>query len=208
MSFTELQSALAQHSLSILRDKKTTSDEFRFRTRLITRLLMAEAANELPLETNSIETPIERMEAPFIDETKIVLASILRAGNGMLDAALECFPKAKVGQIGLSRNAELKAIEYYFKVPSDLNDKKVFVLDPMLATGSSAVSAIQRLKDTGANDLVFVCILAAPEGIERIRSTFSNIKIIAAAVDRELNSKAYICPGLGDAGDRIYNTVH
>jgi uracil phosphoribosyltransferase len=170
-------------------------------------LLAYEVTRDLPLEPVAIETPLEAMDAPQIAGKKLVLAPILRAGVGFLDGMLDLVPSARVAHVGLYRDPDtLQAVEYYFKAPSDLADRWVLVLDPMLATANSAVAAIDRLKERGAKDLRFVCLLAAPEGIDRLRGAHPDVPIWTAAIDSHLNDHGYIVPGLGDAGDRMYGT--
>jgi uracil phosphoribosyltransferase len=198
---------LVQHKLSLMRDKRRSTKGFRQLLNEIGMLLAYEVTRDLPLETIEIETPLTTMQAPQIAGKKLVLAPILRAGVGFLDGMLSLVPSARVAHIGLYRDPEsLQAVEYYFKAPSDLADRMVLVLDPMLATANSAVAAIDRLKERGAKDLRFVCLLAAPEGIERFRGTHPDVPIWTAAIDERLNDHGYIVPGLGDAGDRMYGT--
>jgi uracil phosphoribosyltransferase len=198
---------LVAHKLTIMRDKETSTASFRRLLREIAHLLCYEATRNLPVGHVEIETPLERMMAPRLEGKKLVFASVLRAGNGLLDGMLDLVPAARVAHIGLYRNHEtLEAIEYYFKAPENLADRKVIVVDPMLATANSAVAAIDLLKGRGAVDISFVCLLAAPEGVERFTSTHPDVQVITAAIDSHLNEKGYIVPGLGDAGDRMYGT--
>jgi uracil phosphoribosyltransferase len=204
---TVVDHPLVQHKLSLMRDKRRSTKGFRQLLNEIGMLLAYEVTRDLPLETIEIETPLTTMQAPQIAGKKLVLAPILRAGVGFLDGMLSLVPSARVAHIGLYRDPDsLQAVEYYFKAPSDLADRMVLVLDPMLATANSAVAAIDRLKERGAKDLRFVCLLAAPEGIERVRGTHPDVPIWTAAIDERLNDHGYIVPGLGDAGDRMYGT--
>ncbi|MCH8199781.1 MAG: uracil phosphoribosyltransferase [Chloroflexi bacterium] len=198
---------LVQHKLALMRRKETRTAEFRQLLREIALLLGYEVTRDLPLTSEDIETPLTKMTAPRLEGKKMVLVSILRAGNGLLEGMLELIPSARVGHIGLYRDPEtLVAVEYYFKVPRDLSDRLVIVVDPMLATGNSAVAAVGRLKEEGANNIKFVCLLAAPEGIQAFSEAHPDVHIITAAIDDRLNDHGYIMPGLGDAGDRLYGT--
>lgn len=198
---------LVQHKLTLLRQRERSTKGFRQILNEIGMLLAYEVTRDLPLETVTIETPIQSMEAPQIAGKKLVLAPILRAGVGFLDGMLSLVPSARVAHIGLYRDPEtLEAVEYYFKAPSDLVDRTVLVLDPMLATANSAVAAINLLKQRGAQDLRFVCLLAAPEGIARLQAAHPDVPVWTAAIDSHLNDHGYIVPGLGDAGDRMYGT--
>jgi uracil phosphoribosyltransferase len=198
---------LVQHKLTLLRDKARSTKGFRQILNEIGMLLAYEVTRDLPLELVTIETPIQAMEAPQIAGKKLVLAPILRAGVGFLDGMLSLVPSARVAHVGLYRDPDtLQAVEYYFKAPSDLADRTVLVLDPMLATANSAVAAINLLKQRGARDLRFVCLLAAPEGIARLQSVHPEVPVWTAAIDSHLNDHGYIVPGLGDAGDRMYGT--
>jgi uracil phosphoribosyltransferase len=204
---TVVNHPLVQHKLTLMRDKARSTKGFRQLLHEIGMLLAYEVTRDLPLESVEIETPLIRMEAPQIAGKKLVLAPILRAGVGFLDGMLMLMPSARVAHIGLYRDPEsLQAVEYYFKAPSDLADRTVLVLDPMLATANSAVAAVDRLKERGARDLRFVCLLAAPEGIERFRGAHPDVPIWTAAIDSHLDDHGYIVPGLGDAGDRMYGT--
>ena len=206
-SVTVVDHPLVQHKLTLMRDARRSTKGFRQLLNEIGMLLAYEVTRDLPLETIEIETPLTRMQAPQIAGKKLVLAPILRAGVGFLDGMLSLVPSARVAHIGLYRDPEsLQAVEYYFKAPSDLADRMVLVLDPMLATANSAVAAIDRLKERGARDLRFVCLLAAPEGIEHFRARHPDVPIWTAAIDDHLNDHGYIVPGLGDAGDRMYGT--
>ncbi len=198
---------LVQHKLGILRDKETSTRTFRALLREMSTLLCYEVTRDLPLEEVEIETPVTRMRGRRLAGKKLVFAPIMRAGMGMLEGMLELAPSARVAHIGLYREPKtLKAVEYYFKAPSDIADRLVIVIDPMLATGHTAVAAIDRLKETGVKDIRFVCVLAAPEGVDVLQGHHPDVQIWAAAVDERLDDHAYIVPGLGDAGDRIYGT--
>ena len=197
---------LVKRDLTYLRDKKTPSAIFRAVLRRITSLMVFEVTKNLELSTCEIETPLEKTEGHRLSQN-IVLVPILRAGLGMVDAFLDFFPDAKVGHIGLYRNEEtLEPVDYYFKIPQGLENSVVILLDPMLATGGSATAAVSYLKDKGARLIKVVCLIAAPEGIEKLTSTHPDVEIYTTALDRQLNSKGYILPGLGDAGDRIFGT--
>jgi len=198
---------LVQHKLALMRRKETTTAEFRQLLREISLLLGYEVMRDLPLTQVEIETPLAPMMAPRLEGKKLMLVSILRAGNGLLEGLLDLVPSARVGHIGLYRDPQtLQAVEYYFKVPQDLRERLVIVLDPMLATGHSAVAAVTRLKKAGARDIKFVCLLTAPEGIAEMRTAHPDVRIYTAAIDDHLNDHGYIVPGLGDAGDRLYGT--
>ena len=202
-----VQHPLVQHKLSIMRDKATSTAQFRQLLREISQLLAYEITRNLPMTTRSIETPMQTMDAPVLDGKKLALVSILRAGNGLLDGVLELIPSARVGFVGLYRDEKtLKPVEYYFKVPTALEDRLVIAVDPMLATGNSSVAAIDRLKQAGAVNIRFLCLLASPEGIARMKEAHPDVQIVTAAVDSHLNDHGYIVPGLGDAGDRMFGT--
>ncbi|MDG4907514.1 MAG: uracil phosphoribosyltransferase [Mesorhizobium sp.] len=204
---TVVDHPLVQHKLTIMRKKETSTAGFRRLLREISLLLGYEVTRNLELTTTTIETPIEEMEAPTLEGKKLVFASVLRAGNGLLEGLLDLVPAARVAHIGLYRDHEtLDAIEYFFKAPSDLADRLVIVVDPMLATANSAIAAIDKLKGRGATNIRFLCLLAAPEGIERFTKAHPDVPIFTASIDRQLNDKGYIMPGLGDAGDRMYGT--
>ncbi|MGB8811675.1 MAG: uracil phosphoribosyltransferase [Paracoccaceae bacterium] len=204
---TVVNHPLVQHKLSIMRDKNTSTAGFRRLLREISLLLAYEVTRELDMTTMRIETPIEAMDAPTLDGKKLVLVSILRAGNGLLDGILELIPAARVGFIGLYRDPKtLKPVQYYYKVPDQLEDRTTIVVDPMLATGNSSVAAIDLLKQSGAKNIRFLCLLAAPEGIARMKAAHPDVPIVTAAVDSHLNDHGYIVPGLGDAGDRMFGT--
>lgn len=198
---------LVQHKLTLMRRTETSTSEFRQLLREISLLLAYEITRELPMTTRSIETPLEGMEAPTIAGKKLALISILRAGNGLLDGILELIPSARVGFVGLYRDHEtLQPVEYYFKVPAALEDRLTIVVDPMLATGNSSVAAIDMIKKAGAKNIRFMCLLAAPEGIARMKEAHPDVPIVTAAIDSHLNELGYIVPGLGDAGDRMFGT--
>ncbi len=204
---TVVDHPLVQHKLTLMRDKTRTTKGFRQLLNEIGMLLCYEVTRDLPLESADIETPLTAMQAPQLAGKKLVLAPILRAGVGFLDGMLNLVPSARVAHIGLYREPKtLEAVEYYFKAPSDLADRMVLVLDPMLATANSAIAAIDRLKERGARDMRFVCLLAAPEGIEKMRGAHPDVPIWTAAIDSHLDEHGYIVPGLGDAGDRMYGT--
>lgn len=204
---TVLEHPLIQHKLTLMRRKETASADFRRLLREIAGLMTYEATRDLPVDKERIETPLTEMDAPVIEGKKLVAISILRAGNGLLDGILDLVPSARVGHIGLYRDPDtLEAIEYYFKVPDEMDDRDVIVVDPMLATGHSAAAALSRIKATKPRSIRFLCLLAAPEGIEFLRQHHPDVRIITAAVDDHLNDHGYIVPGLGDAGDRLYGT--
>ena len=198
---------LVQHKLTIMRDKETSTNSVRRLLREISQLLAYEITREMDLTTKRIETPLGPMDAPTIDGKKLALISILRAGNGLLDGVLELIPAARVGFVGLYRDEKtLQPVQYYYKVPSELSTRLVIALDPMLATGNSSVAAIDLLKASGATNIRFMCLLAAPEGIARMKEAHPDVPIVTAAVDEKLNELGYIVPGLGDAGDRMFGT--
>ncbi|MDO5620536.1 MAG: uracil phosphoribosyltransferase [Paracoccus sp. (in: a-proteobacteria)] len=204
---TVVNHPLVQHKLTLMRDKSASTAEFRQLLREISLLLAYEVTRELELTTTEVETPVCKMQAPVLAGKKLSLISILRAGNGLLDGILELIPSARVGFVGLYRDPEtLQPVQYYAKVPADLDSRMVIVVDPMLATGNSSVAAIDLLKEKGAKNLRFLCLLAAPEGVERMRQAHPDVPIITAAVDEKLNDHGYIVPGLGDAGDRMFGT--
>lgn len=198
---------LVQHKLTLMRDIATSTAVFRQLLREISQLLAYEVTRNLPISTRQIETPLMTMDAPVIGGKKLALVSILRAGNGLLDGILELVPSARVGFVGLYRDEEtLKPVQYYFKVPQGLSDRLTIAVDPMLATGNSSVAAIDLLKQAGAKDIRFLCLLAAPEGVARMKEAHPDVPIVTAALDSHLNEKGYIVPGLGDAGDRMFGT--
>jgi uracil phosphoribosyltransferase len=198
---------LVQHKLTLLRKTETSAAVFRALLREISMLLAYEVTRDMPLTYVPITTPLAPMQAPVLAGKKLVVVSIMRAGNGILDGMLELIPSARVGHIGLYRDPKTHvAVEYYFKMPEDIAERDVLVVDPMLATGNSAVAALHRLKDTGAKTLKFVCLLAAPEGIAHVHEQHPDVPIYTAAVDECLDAHDYIIPGLGDAGDRLFGT--
>ena len=198
---------LVQHKLTLMRQRDTSTASFRQLLREISLLLAYEVTRELPMTTRTIETPLKEMEAPILAGKKMALVSILRAGNGLLDGVLELIPSARVGFVGLYRDeATLEPVEYYFKVPEQLDRRLVIAVDPMLATGNSSAAAITRLKQAGATNIRFLCLLAAPEGVARMKEAHPDVPIVTAALDERLNDKGYIVPGLGDAGDRMFGT--
>ncbi len=204
---THVNHPLIQHKLTLMRDKNTASAVFRQLLREISTLLTYEVLRDIPLTTQTIETPMEEMEAPVLKGKKLAFISILRAGNGLLDGMLDLVPSARVGHVGLYRDHEtLEPVEYYFKVPKEIDKRLVIAVDPMLATANSASAAITQLKKAGANNIRFVSLLAAPEGIEALTSAHPDVPIFTAAIDSHLNERGYIMPGLGDAGDRMYGT--
>ena len=203
----EIKHPLVQHKLSLMRKKGTSTRSFRVLAREVGLLLAYEVTQDLPLEYEEIETPLQKMQAPFLEGKKLCLVPILRAGIGLLDGFLELIPSARVGHIGLYRDpVTLAAVEYYMKLPEMIDQRLVIALDPMLATGHSSAAAVSRLKENGASNIRFVSLLAAPEGIEYFHSEHPDVPIYTAAVDEKLNDHAYILPGLGDAGDRIFGT--
>ncbi len=198
---------LVQHKLTLMRDKEQPTAYFRQLLRETALLLAYEVTRDLPLETKRIETPIEVMDAPVLSGKKLCFVSVLRAGNGLLEGMLDLLPSARVGHVGLYRDPEtLEAVDYYYKVPQDIGERLVIVVDPMLATANSGIAAVDRLKQGGARQLKFVCLLAAPEGVAAFTAAHPDVPLYTAALDRELNDHGYILPGLGDAGDRIYGT--
>ena len=206
-NFQVISHPLVQHKLSLMRKKSTSTQGFRTLIREVGTLLAYEVTKDLPLIYEEIETPLMKMDAPFLEGKKLCLVSILRAGNGLLDGFMELLPSARVGHIGLYRDPEtLVAVEYYMKLPDLINQRLVLALDPMLATGHSSAAAVTRLKENGAENIRFVCLLAAPEGIEYFNKVHPDVPIFVAAIDEKLNDHAYILPGLGDAGDRIFGT--
>ena len=198
---------LITHKLAILRDINTGTKEFRELVTEISTILMYEAMRDAKLEKTIIETPLEKMETGMIDEDNYAIVPILRAGMGMVDGILNVFPNAKIGHIGLYRDEEtFKPVEYYYKMPEGIGNREVLVVDPMLATGGSASATISKLKEDGVTKIKLLCIVAAPQGIKCIEDDHPDVQIFCAVVDRELNENAYILPGLGDAGDRVYGT--
>ena len=198
---------LVQHKLTLMRDRNTPTAQFRQLLREISTLLCYEVTRDLPLETVEIETPVQRTSAPRLVGKKLVFAPILRAGVGLLEGMLDLVPSARVAHVGLYRDpATLVAVEYYFKAPEDIAERLVIVVDPMLATANTAVAAVDRLKERGAANLRLVCLVAAPEGVERFRGAHPDVHVWTAAVDDRLDEHGYIMPGLGDAGDRLFGT--
>jgi uracil phosphoribosyltransferase len=204
---THVTHPLVQHKLSYLRDKDTPTVHFRKLVNELTLLLTYEATKDFPTEPVEIETPLETMEAQRISGKKVAVCPVLRAGVGMLDGVLSLISSARVGFIGMYRDEEtLEPVEYYVKLPEDLAERDAIVLDPMLATGNSSVAAIEAVKDAGARSVTLVSLVAAPLGIERVHAAHPDVHIVCAAIDRELNERGFIVPGLGDAGDRLYGT--
>jgi uracil phosphoribosyltransferase len=198
---------LIKHKLTQLRDENTDTERFRRLVREVGQMLAYEVTRDLPTENVTIRTPLAEISSPMISGKQQCIVSILRAGNGMLDGMLELLPAARVGHIGLYRDpATLEPVEYYFKVPSDIADRMVIVCDPMLATGNSAVAAVNRLKECGVTTVHLVCLLAAPEGVRCMLERHPDVMVTVAALDDKLNDHGYIVPGLGDAGDRIFGT--
>ncbi|MDQ1847552.1 uracil phosphoribosyltransferase [Gemmobacter fulvus] len=204
---TVVHHPLVQHKLTIMRDKETSTAGFRRLLREISLLLAYEVTRELDMTTTRIETPLQPMDAPTLDGKKLALISILRAGNGLLDGILELIPAARVGFVGLYRDPEtLQPVQYYCKVPDHLEERICIVVDPMLATGNSSVAAIDLLKQSGARNIRFLCLLASPEGVARMKEAHPDVPIVTASLDSHLNEHGYIVPGLGDAGDRMFGT--
>jgi len=204
---TVVDHPLVQHKLTLMRRAETPTAEFRRLLREISLLLAYEVMRDLPIELIDIETPIAPMRAPALAGKKLCIVSVLRAGNGILEGMLDLVPSARVGHIGLYRDPKtLEAVEYYFKVPDDIPERDVIVVDPMLATANSAIAALHRLKARGARTLKYVCLVAAPEGIAAFRAAHADVPIFTAAIDLKLNDHGYIVPGLGDAGDRLFGT--
>lgn len=204
---TIVRHPLVQHKLTLMRDRHASTSTFRRLLREISQLLAYEITRGLEMTTRPIETPLMEMDAPVLDGKKLALISILRAGNGLLDGVLELIPSARIGFIGLYRDeATLQPVQYYFKVPEELGDRLVIALDPMLATGNSSVAAVDLLKKAGANNIRFLCLLAAPEGVKRMHEAHPDVPVVTAALDEGLTEKGYIYPGLGDAGDRMFGT--
>ena len=204
---TVVDHPLVQHKLTLMREEGTSTAVFRQLLREISQLLAYEVTRNLPMTTKRITTPMQEMDAPVLAGRKLALVSILRAGNGLLDGMLELIPSARVGFVGLYRDEEtLQPVQYYFKVPTELQDRLVIAVDPMLATVNSSAAAIDLLKQAGATDIRFLCLLAAPEGVARMKEAHPDVPIVTAALDSHLNDKGYIVPGLGDAGDRMFGT--
>lgn len=198
---------LVQHKLTLMRRRETSTNNFRRMLGEIGALMAYEVTRDMPIHLVDIDTPLERMQAPLIDVKKLVFVPILRAGTGLLDGFLSVIPAARVGHVGLYRDPDtLAAVEYYFKMPQRMEERDVIVLDPMLATGNSAVAAVRRIKAARPRSIRFVCLVAAPEGVLNLTSAHGDVEVYTAAIDRELNQHGYIVPGLGDAGDRIFGT--
>jgi uracil phosphoribosyltransferase len=206
-SVTEVDHPLVRHKLGLLRDVQTTTEMFRRLVNELTLLLTYEATKDMGLEEVEVETPLELTTAQRIPGKKVAVCPILRAGMGMLDGVLSLIPVARVGFIGLYRNEEtLEPVEYYVKLPADVAERDVLLLDPMLATGNSTAAAVTLLKDAGAQQITLISLIAAPEGVARIEQAHPDVRIVVASIDSHLNEKGYIVPGLGDAGDRLYGT--
>ena len=206
-SLTVVEHPLVQHKLTLMRDRNTSTSKFRHLLHEISLLLAYEATRDLPLAEIEIDTPLERARFPALTGKKLCLVSILRAGTGLLDGMLELVPSARVGHIGLYREPRsLGVVEYYLKLPDDVSQRQVILVDPMLATGHSATAAVHRLKELGAGAIKFVCLVAAPAGLELMQAEHPDVPIFVAAIDEGLNDHAYIVPGLGDAGDRLFGT--
>ena len=204
---TIVKHPLVQHKLTLMRKSSTPTALFRQLLREISQLLAYEITRDLEINKKSIETPLTQMNSPELSGRKLALISILRAGNGLLDGMLELIPSARVGFVGLYRDEKtLQPIQYYFKVPEALEERMVIAVDPMLATGNSSVAAINLLKKAGAKNISFLCLLAAPEGVQTMKNAHPDVKIVTAALDSHLNDQGYIVPGLGDAGDRMFGT--
>ncbi len=198
---------LVQHKLTLMRRKDASTNTFRRLLGELSSLMAYEVTRDMPMQDVQIETPLETMTARVIDGKKLVLVSILRAGNGILEGMLSVVPGARVGHVGLYRDPKtLKAVEYYFKMPQDMQERDVVIVDPMLATGNSAIAAVKRLKELNPKSIKFVCLLTCPEGVAALHKAHPDVPIYTAAVDRQLNEHGYILPGLGDAGDRIFGT--
>ena len=207
MSVSVVNHPLLQHKLTYVRSADTTTDNFRRLVREIAAMLAYEVTRDLPTEMITVTTPVATCESPVISGKKLCLVSILRAGNGMLDGMIDLLPGARVGHIGLYRDPEtLEPVEYYFKVPEDVHERLVIVVDPMLATGNSAIAALHRLKEVGVSSLKLVNLLGSPEGVRAVQAAHPDVPVTLAAIDERLNEHGYIVPGLGDAGDRIFGT--
>jgi uracil phosphoribosyltransferase len=206
-NLTIIDHPLVQHKLTLMRRKETPTSSFRQLLREISMLLAYEVTRDLPLQEVSVETPVCRTKSPQLSGKKLALVSIMRAGNGLLDGILELIPAARVGFVGLYRDEEtLEPVEYYCKVPDQLENRLVIAVDPMLATGNSSVAAITRLKEAGAKDIRLLCLLAAPEGVTCMQEAHPDVQVFTASLDERLNENGYIVPGLGDAGDRMFGT--
>lgn len=204
---TIVKHPLVQHKLTIMREKNTSTAVFRQLLREISQLLAYEVTDKLPMTTRTIDTPMQQMDSPVLAGRKLALISILRAGNGLLDGMLELIPSARVGFVGLYRDEEtLQPVQYYFKVPDQLEQRLVIVVDPMLATGNSSAAAVELLKQAGAKDIRFLCLLASPEGVATMKAAHPDVPVVTASLDAGIDEKGYILPGLGDAGDRMFGT--
>ena len=204
---TVVQHPLVQHKLTLMRRKDASTNTFRRLLNELSMLMAYEVTRDMPTQTITIETPLETMESPAIDGKKLVFVSILRAGTGILDGMLSVVPGARVGHIGLYRDPKtLMAVEYYFKMPQDMHERDVVVVDPMLATGNSAIAAVSKIRALKPRSIKFLCLLTCPEGVAAMQSAHPDVPIFTAAIDRQLNDHGYILPGLGDAGDRIFGT--
>lgn len=202
-----IEHPLVQHKLTLMRRKDASTSSFRRLLNELSTLMAYEVTRDMPMQDIEIETPLETMTARVIDGKKLVLVSILRAGNGILEGMLSVVPGARVGHVGLYRDPKtLVAVEYYFKMPHDMQDRDVIIVDPMLATGNSAIAAVERLKELHPRSIKFLCLLTCPEGISALNTAYPDVPIYTAAIDRQLNEHGYIVPGLGDAGDRIFGT--
>jgi uracil phosphoribosyltransferase len=198
---------LVQHKLTLMRRKDASTNTFRTLLNELSMLMAYEVTRDMPMQDIEIETPLEKTTSKVIDGKKLVFVSILRAGNGILEGMLSVVPGARVGHVGLYRDPKtLTAVEYYFKMPHDMEERDIVIVDPMLATGNSAIAAVERLKELNPKSIKFVCLLTCPEGIKALQTAHPDVPIYTAAIDRELNSHGYILPGLGDAGDRIFGT--
>lgn len=198
---------LVQHKLTLMRKKDKSVSSFRALLSEISMLLAYEVTRDLPLTMEEIETPLMKMQAPTLDGKKVVIVSILRAGSGIVDGMMRILPSARIGHVGLYRDPKtLEAVEYYFKMPSEMEDRDVIICDPMLATGNSAAAAITKVKTTNPKSIRFVCLLGCPEGVKALHNAHPDVPIFTAAIDERLNEKGYILPGLGDAGDRLFGT--
>ncbi len=206
-NLTVVAHPLVEHKLTKLRDRETSTRDFKALVNEIAMLMAYEATKDLPLEQTAVQTPLERTEGRQVAGKKLALVPILRAGLGMVDGIIQLMPNARIGHIGIFRDHQtLQPVDYYFKIPGDQEDRLFFVLDPMLATGGSAVRSIDALKEAGVERIRFLCLVAAPEGVQRMLEAHRDVAIYAAALDRELNARGYILPGLGDAGDRLFGT--
>ena len=204
---TVVQHPLVQHKLTLMRRKDASTNTFRRLLNELSMLMAYEVTRDMPTQTITIETPLETMESPAIDGKKLVFVSILRAGTGILDGMLSVVPGARVGHIGLYRDPKtLMAVEYYFQMPQDMHERDVVVVDPMLATGNSAIAAVSKIRALKPKSIKFLCLLTCPEGVAAMQSAHPDVPIFTAAIDRQLNDHGYILPGLGDAGDRIFGT--